>query len=73
MFKKSLAVLAVASFVAVGACSSSDSSEDLGADTLAVPAAAPAPVVTDTAAAPIATDTGFVTTDSVAADTVPAM
>ena len=68
MIKKSLAVLALASFVAVGACKKSDDAEGLGADTLAAPTAAPAPVVTDTMAAPIVTDSAAVV-DSAAVDT----
>ena len=66
MIKKSLAVIALASFVAVGACKKADDTETLGADTTVVPAA---PIATDTMAAPITTDTGAVATDTTAVDT----
>jgi hypothetical protein len=57
MIKKSLAVIALASFVAVGACKKADDTETLGADTTVVPAA---PIAPDTMAAPMTADTGIV-------------
>lgn len=70
MFKKSLTVLALASFVAVGACKKADETEGLGVDTTtAAPAAAPAPVLPDTLAAPAPVDSAAAVTDSAAVDT----
>ena len=68
MIKKSLAVFALAGFVAVGACKKADDTENLGVDTTVAPAAAPAAIPADTFAAPVV-DSAAVITDSAAVDT----
>jgi hypothetical protein len=68
MIKKSLAIFALAGFVAVGACTKADDTENLGVDTTVAPVTAPEPIATDTFAAPVVDSTAVVT-DSAAVDT----